>query len=125
VREHFRGDVRVAGRHGDHRHLGPVHRDDRALRGEAKRPGPTPKSPARIITEKVSRRGMPDDIPRTWILTTQDRALTPRMQRGYIEALGGVHTLVEMDTCHMPMVTQPERLAEILVERCLRYAYRR
>ena len=28
----------------------------------------------RILTEKVSRRGMPDDIPRTWILTLRDRA---------------------------------------------------
>ena len=28
----------------------------------------------RILTEKVSRRGMPDDIPRTWILTLRVRA---------------------------------------------------
>jgi pimeloyl-ACP methyl ester carboxylesterase len=32
----------------------------------------------RILTEKVSRRGMPDDIPRTWILTRRDR--TPRSE---------------------------------------------
>jgi hypothetical protein len=38
----------------------------------------------RILTEKVSRRGMPDDIPRTWILTRRDRALAPKVQHKYI-----------------------------------------
>jgi pimeloyl-ACP methyl ester carboxylesterase len=76
----------------------------------------------RILTEKMSRRGMPNDIPRTWILTRQDRALAPKVQRKYIEALGGVQTLIEIDTCHMVMVSEPERLAEILVARCRLYA---
>lgn len=76
----------------------------------------------RILTEKVSRRGMPDDIPRTWILTRRDRALAPKLQRKYIDALGGVQTLIEIDTCHMVMVSEPERLAEILVGRCRLYA---
>ncbi len=75
----------------------------------------------RILVEKVSRRGMPDDVPRTWILTRRDRALAPKVQRKYIEALGGVQTLSEMDTCHCLMVSEPERLAEILVDRCRRY----
>jgi pimeloyl-ACP methyl ester carboxylesterase len=76
----------------------------------------------RILTEKVSRRGMPDEVPRTWILTRRDRALAPKLQRKYIEALGGVSTLVEMDTCHFMMISEPERLASILVERCRLYA---
>jgi pimeloyl-ACP methyl ester carboxylesterase len=76
----------------------------------------------RILTEKVSRRGMPDDIPRTWILTRRDRALAPKLQRKYIDSLGGVQTLIEIDTCHMVMVSEPERLASILVERCRLYA---
>ncbi|OBH59992.1 alpha/beta fold hydrolase [Mycobacterium sp. E2479] len=76
----------------------------------------------RILTEKVSRRGMPDDIPRTWILTRRDRALAPKLQRKYIDALGGVQTLIEIDTCHMVMVSEPERLAKILVGRCLLYS---
>jgi pimeloyl-ACP methyl ester carboxylesterase len=76
----------------------------------------------RILTEKVSRRGMPDDIPRTWILTKRDRALAPKLQRKYIESLGGVQRLIEVDTCHMIMVSEPERLAQILVERCRLYA---
>jgi pimeloyl-ACP methyl ester carboxylesterase len=75
----------------------------------------------RILTEKVSRRGMPDEIPRMWILTRQDRALAPKVQRKYIEGLGGVSTLIEMDACHFMMIGEPERLAEILVERCRLY----
>ncbi len=74
-----------------------------------------------MLIEKVSRRGMPDDIPRTWILTRRDRALTPKLQRKYIDALGGVQTLIEVDTCHMVMVSEPERLAGILVDRCQLY----
>jgi hypothetical protein len=76
----------------------------------------------RILTEKVSRRGMPDDIPRTWILTLRDRDLSPKLQRGNIEELGGVQTLIEIDTCHCLMVSEPELLAETLVERCRLYA---
>ena len=76
---------------------------------------------ARILGEKVSRRGMPDDVPRTWILTLRDRALAPKLQRKNISALGGVQTLIEIDTCHCLMVSEPERLAEILVERCRLY----
>ena len=75
----------------------------------------------RILTENVSWRGMPDNIPRTWILTLRDRALAPKLQRKNIEALGGVQTLIELDACHCLMVSEPERLAEILVERCRLY----
>lgn len=117
----------------------------KAARSRAKKnvPGPTPKWMARfvfmngvpvhrrrfmrgklyaeslrILTEPISRRGMPHEIPRTWILTLRDRALSPKLQRKYIEALGGVQRLIEIDTSHMLMVSEPEQLAEILVERC-------
>ena len=79
-----------------------------------------PESP-HILAENVSRRGMPDDVPRTWILTKRDRALSVKFQRRAIDAIGGVQNLVDMDTCHRLMVSEPERLAEILVERCRRY----
>ena len=71
-----------------------------------------------IMIEKVDRSGMPDDVPRTWILTRRDRAVPTKIQHECIAALGGVQTLIEIDTCHMLMVSEPERLAEILVERC-------
>ena len=76
-----------------------------------------------IMIEKVDRSGMPDEVPRTWILTRRDRsAVSMKLQHEYIAALGGVQTLIEIDTCHMLMVSEPERLAEILVERCRLYA---
>jgi pimeloyl-ACP methyl ester carboxylesterase len=75
----------------------------------------------RILAENVSRRSLPDDVPRTWILTTRDRALSAKSQRRSIEAIGGVQKVIPIDTCHDLMVSEPERLAEILVERCRRY----
>lgn len=80
-----------------------------------------PESPA-IALENVDRSRMPDDVPRTWILTLRDRAISPKSQRECITALGGVQTLINIDTCHMLMVSEPQRLAEILVERCRLYA---
>lgn len=74
-----------------------------------------------IMIEKVDRSGMPDDVPRTWLLTRRDRAVPTKVQHDCIAALGGVQTLIEIDTCHMLMVSEPERLAEILVDRCRLY----
>ena len=65
---------------------------------------------------------MPDDVPRTWILTLRDRALSPKSQRRSIAALGGVQTVIPIDTCHGLMVSEPKRLAEILIERCRLYS---
>ncbi|MDG4665887.1 alpha/beta hydrolase [Mycobacterium sp. 236(2023)] len=73
---------------------------------------------ASVPLENVDRRDMPAEIPRTWILTLRDRATTPRSQRASIAALGGVQTVIEMDTCHNMMISEPTRLAEILAERC-------
>jgi hypothetical protein len=70
------------------------------------------------VTEKVDRGQLPDDIARTWILTLRDHSLSVRTQRKSIEAIGGVQTLIPIDTCHGLMVSEPRRLAEILVERC-------
>jgi hypothetical protein len=74
-----------------------------------------------MLAEKVSRQGMPDDVPRTWILTRRDRALSVKLQHKGIEALGGVEVLIPIDSCHCLMVSEPERLAEILVEHCRLY----
>ena len=75
----------------------------------------------RITVERVSRRDMPREVPRTWILTTRDRALSVKSQRRSIDAIGGVQTVIEMKTCHDLMISEPERLAEVLVERCRLY----
>lgn len=75
----------------------------------------------RVIAEKVSRRDMPPEVPRTWVMTLRDRALPVKTQRRSIAALGGVQTLIPVDSCHNVMVSEPRLLAGILVERCRRH----
>jgi pimeloyl-ACP methyl ester carboxylesterase len=76
---------------------------------------------ATLITEPVDRSDLPDEVPRTWILTLRDRALSRRTQLRSIAALGGVQTLIPVDTCHDLMISEPRLLAEILIERCRLY----
>jgi pimeloyl-ACP methyl ester carboxylesterase len=73
---------------------------------------------SQIPVEKVSRRDMPYEVSRTWILTLRDRTHSVKKQRASIEAIGGVQTVIPVDTCHGLVVSEPERLAEILVDRC-------
>src|ERR1700743_1144088 len=54
---------------------------------------------ARIPAEPVDRSGFPDDGPRSWGLTTRDRALSQKSQRASIAALGGVHEVISVDPC--------------------------
>lgn len=79
-----------------------------------------PESPS-IVLERVDRSAMPGEVPRTWILTERDRALSVKLQRASIEAIGGVQQLISIDTCHDLMISAPARLAQILVERCRLY----
>jgi pimeloyl-ACP methyl ester carboxylesterase len=73
---------------------------------------------ARIPAEPVDRSDLPADVPRTWILTTRDRALSVSSQQASIEALGGVQAVIRVDACHDLMISHPDRLAQILIERC-------
>jgi pimeloyl-ACP methyl ester carboxylesterase len=73
---------------------------------------------ARIPGEPVDRSRLPADVPRTWILTTRDRALSVASQHASIAALGGVGAVIPVDACHELMFSHPERLAQILLERC-------
>jgi pimeloyl-ACP methyl ester carboxylesterase len=73
---------------------------------------------ARIPGEPVDRSGFPDDVPRTWILTTRDRALSNKSQHASMAALGGVQAVIPIDACHDVMFSHPEQLAHILLERC-------
>jgi hypothetical protein len=76
----------------------------------------------RLVTEEVDRGQMPDEIARTWILTLRDHSLSVRMQKKSIGEIGGVQTLIPIDTCHDLMVSEPRRLAKILVDRCRLYS---
>ena len=64
--------------------------------------------------QAVSRIGLPA-VPKTWILLKRDRALSVGTQRQFIANLGGVDELVEMDTCHNAMISEPVALARILL----------
>jgi pimeloyl-ACP methyl ester carboxylesterase len=75
---------------------------------------------SRILAEPVVRGAMPDDVPRTWILTKRDRTHPPGEQRASIDALGGVDDVIEVDTCHGLMVSAPEWLGRMLVQHCRR-----
>lgn len=71
-----------------------------------------------VIFEPADRSDLPDDVPRTWIMTLDDRALSVRQQLTAIESLGGVDTMICIDGCHDVMFSEPGRLATILADRC-------
>lgn len=75
----------------------------------------------RIVAEPADRSNLPPEIPRTWVLTTHDRALSVRSQRASIAALGGVNVEVAVPACHDVMISHPDTLAHILLSRCRVY----
>ncbi len=77
---------------------------------------------AAVIFEPVDRSGLPDEVPRTWIMTLRDRALSRRQQLTAIESLGGVDTMISLDGCHNVMVSDPAGLAQVLIDRCRSHA---
>lgn len=70
---------------------------------------------ATISAEAVDRSNLPL-IPRDWILTLRDRAVRPKLQRSFIENLGGVETVAEIDACHDVMISHPEALARLILK---------
>lgn len=78
---------------------------------------------ASVMHDIVDRTGMPTEIPRTWILTTKDRVVKAGgTQRVGMAALGGVQTVIPIDTCHNLMVSEPAQTAQILIGRCRQWA---
>jgi hypothetical protein len=59
----------------------------------------------------ISTARLPRMVSTSWILTEHDRALPPRLQRKFIRELGGVDTLVTIDSSHEVMFTHPRELA--------------
>lgn len=60
------------------------------------------------------------DIPSTYIITTQDQALTVDRQRAYVEVLmehapkEARPEVLEIESGHAPNVSRPEELAKML-----------
>jgi pimeloyl-ACP methyl ester carboxylesterase len=71
-----------------------------------------------VIVEPVDRSDLPGDVPRAWIMTLRDRALSMRQQRFAIESLGGVDNMICVNSCHKVMISEPNWLASTLAERC-------
>lgn len=65
---------------------------------------------SRLLTEVVTA-SLPESVRTSWILTSHDRALTPAIQRRFIESLGGVDDMVVIDSGHEVMFTHPGELA--------------
>src|SRR5258708_34835948 len=72
----------------------------------------------------VHRPGMADSGRGTWVRTPRDGTLSVKSQRRSIAAIGGAQTVIPIDTCHDLMISEPNRLAEILVDRCRLYSQR-
>ena len=75
-----------------------------------------------VIFEPADRGDLPGEVPRTWIMTLADRALSVRQQLDAIKSLGGVDTMICVDACHDVMFSRPRWLATALADRCRRYA---
>jgi pimeloyl-ACP methyl ester carboxylesterase len=73
---------------------------------------------AHVLGERVDYSALSRAVPRTWILTGRDRILSRRRQLCYIDAIGGVDTVLHIDSCHDAMFSYPQWLAESLVARC-------
>jgi pimeloyl-ACP methyl ester carboxylesterase len=71
-----------------------------------------------ILADRIDLSAMPTDVPRTWVMTLRDRTLSETQQRASIEALRGVDAVYPIESCHDVMISEPGRLAQILLERC-------
>jgi pimeloyl-ACP methyl ester carboxylesterase len=69
-----------------------------------------------VTREPVTRADLPS-VPTTWVLTKRDRSLRPSAQREFAANLGRVDEIVEIDTCHNVMMSEPDALARVLLAR--------
>jgi len=74
---------------------------------------PEPVGPASTPVHVTAQRW--GSVPRSYIVCTQDRAISPAQQRAMIASVG-VDRVVEMDSSHSPFISQPERLAALLID---------
>jgi hypothetical protein len=71
-----------------------------------------------VFGERVSRRALPPELPKTYVRLARDQALPPADQDEAIERLracpGGDLDVVELDTGHNVMISAPPRLAGVI-----------
>jgi pimeloyl-ACP methyl ester carboxylesterase len=75
---------------------------------------------ARLCPQSAASFGQPltgagwHDIPATYVVCAEDRAIVPEFQRAM--ATARATTVVELHASHSPFLSQPEAVAELLVE---------
>jgi pimeloyl-ACP methyl ester carboxylesterase len=73
---------------------------------------PQPNAP---LTERVRLvSGRLQHVPRTYLFCEHDQALTPAQQQRAIDRCPGIRVL-HLDSGHSPFISQPQRLAELLL----------
>jgi len=89
--------------------------DEAQTRFVLDRLGPEAQS---LITETVSRVGVPPDLPKTYVRLSRDQSLPPDTQATMIANLeaspGGSVDVVELDSGHNVMVSHPAELAAVV-----------
>jgi pimeloyl-ACP methyl ester carboxylesterase len=71
-----------------------------------------------LFTETVTRRGIPPELPKTYVRLLRDQSLSPAVQDQQVASLrhspGGRVQVVEIDSGHDVMVSRPDALAAVL-----------
>lgn len=74
--------------------------------------------PSQMVLARARYVEVTQTVARRWILTTRDRILPVSRQRQYIAAMGGVDVVVTRASAHNVMISEPEWLADELIQRC-------
>jgi pimeloyl-ACP methyl ester carboxylesterase len=67
---------------------------------------------AALLSEAVDLSGLEAAVPRTYIRTAQDHCYVAELQERSAQRVGGA--VITLPTGHMPMVSQPQALADLL-----------
>jgi pimeloyl-ACP methyl ester carboxylesterase len=106
------GEAETAMSEETHRELIGNELGEEDLRWSLDRVGPDSRH---LFTDRASRAGLPDDLPRTYIRLKRDLAVPWELQARMIGLLPGLRT-VEIDAGHNVMVSNPAALAAVLNE---------
>ena len=67
-------------------------------------------TPVKLTTGRFGR------VPRTYVHTLRDRAVSIGLQRRMLAQAGSAGPVVELDTSHAPMLSQPQALADAIAD---------
>jgi hypothetical protein len=71
-----------------------------------------------VLHERITRTGIPTELPKTFVKLLHDRSLRPQDQDAYVGNLrrspGGDVDVITIDAGHDVMVSRPKDLADVL-----------